>query len=309
MENKELVVHQSDTLIPLADDFLIQVADQAEKRIDAVMKIKRVALKVTNPRDWTDQQGNPYLQASGSEKIANLFNISWRIDEPACEEDGDGHYTYAYKGYFSLGSRTIEAEGSRSSRDTFFAQYKYKDEQGNELAKRQEVPLPDRSNKRDVKMAALTNLLGNGITRILGIRNLTWDDLKEFANITREQVTTIQYKKGGKEPIQEPKKKNGDAPQTDTLSVVALIIKVLQKDGKKKDGNPWTLYTLICDIDGKQKNFATFSKTIGEVALKAKGTPALFEIHYKDKGSQYPGEIIEDGLIPVEPPEDADAQI
>ena len=103
--------------ISIADDFLIQVAEQAERRIDAVIKIKKVALKVTNARDWTDQQGNPYLMSSGSEKVANLFNISWRIDEPTYEEDPDGHYTYTYKGYFSLGSRTAEAEGSRSSRD------------------------------------------------------------------------------------------------------------------------------------------------------------------------------------------------
>ena len=203
MENKELPTGQE---IAIADDFLIQVADHAEKRIDAVIKIKKVALKVTNARDWTDQQGNPYLQSSGSEKVANLFNISWRIDEPVYEEDPDGHYTYSYKGYFSLGGRIIEAEGSRSSKDPFFKQYKYKDDKGNKLTPPLEIAVSDRTNKRDVRMAALTNLLGNGITRILGIRNLTWQDLKEFANITKEQVTTIQYKKGG-DPIEMPKSK------------------------------------------------------------------------------------------------------
>ena len=204
MDTKDLVTQD----ISIADDFLIQVAEHAERRIDAVIKIKKVALKVTNPRDWTDQQGNPYLQVSGSEKIANLFNISWRIDEPTYEEDSEGHYTYSYKGYFSLGSRTVEAEGSRSSRDKFFIQYSYSEKE------RTEIPVSDRSNKRDVKMAALTNLLGNGITRILGIRNLTWEDLKEFAGITKEQVTSIQYKKGGeKPPIQEPQKKNGQPPE------------------------------------------------------------------------------------------------
>ena len=210
-QNKGLTTHPSSEL-SIADDFLIQVADQAEKRIDAVMKIKRVALKVTNPRDWTDQQGNPYLQASGSEKIANLFNISWRIDEPTYDEDPDGHYTYAYKGYFSLGSRSIEAEGSRSSRDTFFMQYRYEGEGKDK--KRIEIGVRDRANKRDVKMAALTNLLGNGITRILGIRNLTWADLKEFANITQEQVASIQYKKGGKEPVPMPGEKKQPNGQT-----------------------------------------------------------------------------------------------
>jgi hypothetical protein len=110
-----------------------------------------------------------------------------------------------------------------------------------------------------------------------------------------------------KEPIQEPKKKEPALPTTDTLSVVAPIINVLQKPGET-NGKKWTLYTIICKIDKKDIRFTTFSDTIGGAALKSKGTPALFEIHYKDKGSQYPGEIVENGLISVEPPEDADAQ-
>ncbi len=115
----------------------------------------------------------------------------------------------------------------------------------------------------------------------------------------------------GKTSLKEPQKKQPpqeEPPKTDTLSVVAPIINVLQKDGKKTDGKPWTLYTLICKGDKNDLRFSTFSKTIGEAALKAKGTPSLFEIHYKDKGSQYPGEIVEDGLIPVEPPDDDNAQ-
>lgn len=258
METKDLSVTQE---ISIADDFLIQVAEQAEKRIDAVIKIKKIALKVTNPRDWTDQNGNPYLGVSGSEKVANLFNISWRIDEPIYEEESDGHYTYTYKGYFSLGSRNAEAEGSRSSKDSFFMQYKYKDEKGNELKPRQEIPITERTNKRDVKMAALTNLLGNGITRILGIRNLTWDDLKEFAGITKEQVTSIQYKKHS-EPIQEPQKKNGEreiknpnAPATEAQTKALHSIL-----GHLKVTDDFAKHSKVSQILGLQSVIESFSK-------------------------------------------------
>jgi hypothetical protein len=204
--SNEVVVRQDD--IPaIADDYLIQIADQAERRIDAVIKIKKVALKVTNARDWTDQQGNPYLQVSGSEKIANLFNISWRIEEPRCEEEPDGHFTYSIKGEFSLGGRTIEVEGTRSSKDGFFKKYDYPKDKP-----RVELP-PSAIDKGDVKKAALTNLFGNGITRILGIRNLTWEDLQEFANITKEQVGSIQYKKEGKyTDIKPPQSKSAPIP-------------------------------------------------------------------------------------------------
>lgn len=209
MSDNEVVVRED--MPPIGDDFLIQVADQAEKRIDAVIKIKRVALKVTNARDWTDQNGNPYLQVSGSEKIANLFSISWRIEEPKYDEEPDGHFTYSIKGEFSLGGRTIEVEGTRSSKDPFFNRYDYtkpKDSSG----KHPNLP-PSSIDKGDVKKAALTNLYGNGITRILGIRNLTWDDLAEFAGITKETVTSIQYKKGPeKPPISAPQSKSKPDP-------------------------------------------------------------------------------------------------
>lgn len=137
--------------------------------------------------------------ASGAEKIANLFNISWQIDEPTMEQEEDGTITYNYKGRFSLGGRSIEAEGSRSSRDEFFRKYIW--ENGRKVG---EKPL----DRRDLKMAALTNLLGNGITRILGIRNLTYEDLLEFAGIRKDDIKGVEYKERGQKgrpPIAQPK--------------------------------------------------------------------------------------------------------
>ncbi len=284
--------------ISIADDFLIQVAEHAERRIDAVMKIKKVALKVTNPRDWTDQQGNPYLMASGSEKIANLFNISWRIDEPVYEEDPDGHYTYSYKGHFSLGSRTTEAEGSRSSRDGFFNQYSYEEKEGKKEKK--EIQISERTNKRDVKMAALTNLLGNGITRILGIRNLTWEDLKEFANITKDQVTNIQYKKAGEKPpiIMPSEKKNGEQKPKDTETLITLVDNVTMKEGKNDKGKSWTKYT----IHVGDKGYSTFDKNIAKDADQAKKSAVNVNLEFKN--TTYGPEIV--SLTIQEPPEDGE---
>jgi hypothetical protein len=199
----ELMVHQNDDIAPIADDFLISMADQAERRIDAVIKIKNVALKVTNARDWTDQNGNPYLQVSGSEKIANLFNMSWRIEEPKYEEEPDGHFTYSIKGIFSLGSRSIEVEGTRSSKDPFFNRYDYSQPK-DPVTKKHPVLPPHTIDKGDVKKAALTNLYGNGITRMLGIRNLTWEDLEKYAGITRQMIEgKISYnqREAGQPPV------------------------------------------------------------------------------------------------------------
>lgn len=206
--DKELVTTEDqDTISPIADNTLIAIADQAEKRVEAMHKIKRMALRLTNPHDWVNENDRPYLQGSGSEKVARLFGVSWRIYEPEREDLGDGHYIYTYRGEFSLAGASIEAIGARSSRDGFFKRY---DKNRNELP-------PSEIDSADVKKSAYTNLLGNGITRLLGIRNLAWDDLKEFAGITKDQLRSVQYRRketGGAPPGPQASQNGSQKPST-----------------------------------------------------------------------------------------------
>lgn len=182
-EGELIISEQSPAII---DDNIVEIAEKAEKRINAVNKIKTMSLKVTNAHDWLNQAGKPYLAVSGAEKIARLFGISWRIDEPKREDEESGHFTYTYKGYFSFSGVTIEAIGTRSSKDGFFKRYSGKGEE------RVELP-PSEIDKSDVKKAAFTNCIGNGITRLLGIRNLTWEEL-QAAGIKVEGMTKVEYK-------------------------------------------------------------------------------------------------------------------
>lgn len=162
----------------LTDDSLIEMANNAERRIAAVKKIKTLSLAVTTAQDWQDEGGKPYLWVSGAEKIARLFNISWRIDEPEVEDHDDGHFTYHFKGFFKFSNNEIEAIGSRSSRDNFFSKA-----HGRALD-------PGTINRGNVKKAAYTNCIGNGVTRLLGIRNLTWQELAH-AGIVQGQSQAI----------------------------------------------------------------------------------------------------------------------
>lgn len=223
--DKEVMVsdqEQGESFPAIIDTNIIAIAEQSEARLGALNKIKRVALKLTNPHDWVDESGRPYLQASGAEKVARLFGISWRISEPIKEELEGGHFSYTYKGEFALGGASIEAIGTRSSKDGFFKKYKYAGDE------RLELPASE-IDRGDVKKSAYTNLLGNGITRLLGIRNLTYDDLKEYAGITQDQVTRVEFKKGGraapaqtKTPALEPV-----APATDSAGATEPQIKAI----------------------------------------------------------------------------------
>lgn len=199
MKNEIVNFDNNDTnALTLAGvDELISIASLAQKRIDAINSIKKTALSLTDPNDWSDQNGKPYMSASGAEKIAGAFNISWMFSSPEPEKicDSYGHYTYIFRGTVKMGNREITIEGSRSSRDKFFNEYIYVDKHGNQLGSREEVAVEKRTNERDVRMSALTNFIGNAITRILGVRNLTWDDLEQFGNIKRGEVSSIKYEK------------------------------------------------------------------------------------------------------------------
>ena len=164
MCNQEMVevnTNELDTEISmLSNDNLLAMAEQAERRIDAINRIMSASLKITNERDWILIGGVPYLQETGATKVARLFGIGWSIENPILETDTDGHFTYSYKGKFTMGNISIEAEGSRSSRDEFFTGKEDK-EKGKTAKKPQDI------DKRDVKMSAYTNCINNGIKRIL----------------------------------------------------------------------------------------------------------------------------------------------
>ncbi len=175
MSNQDLVevdTNELDTEISmLSNDNLLAMAEQAERRIEAIKRIMNASLRITNENDWVLIGGVPYLQESGATKVARLFGIGWSISEPILETETDRHFTYTYKGKFIMGGISIEATGSRSSRDEFFTGKEDK-EKGKVAKKPQDI------DKRDVKMSAYTNCINNGIKRILpGLRNLTVEDM------------------------------------------------------------------------------------------------------------------------------------
>ncbi len=252
MNDLEVIETQAETgLTPITDDTLISLAEQAEKRIDAMNKIKRVAIKLTNKHDWTDQGGKPYLQVSGAEKIARMFGISWRISEPIREDMDGGHFSFTYRGNFSLAGATIDAIGTRSSKDGFFKKYSGKGDD------RVELPASE-IDRGDVKKSAYTNCIGNGITRLLGIRNLTYEDLQEFAGLTPEMLGRVDYKSRGKA--------NAGIASEGAQEVSTAVEDVRRKDGKTKAGKAYTKFT----VKAGGVEYGTFSESIAKVAKEAK---------------------------------------
>ncbi len=256
----EPVVSQSD---------LEQALKVAERNEELCRKIKILAIKQTNSTDWVDMDGKPYLQSKGAEKIARLFGISWRICEgyPMRETQSDekgSYYFYTFKGEFEMGGKTIEAIGTCSQRDKFFGR------SGKELKAESEVDVTNIIRK------ANTNMEVNGITRLLGIRSMTWADLEQ-AGIKQNTTGAVNFK------------------SKETQTVEGLIAEGNSRSGEK-NGKKWTVYNIT--VGGVR--MSTFDNTIGALAIEAKtnNLPVLATYKNDGKGNKLENlEILQEGNL------------
>ena len=174
-------------LLDTNTDNILYLAEKAEKYIVAMNRIMEAALKITCELDWVLIGGKPYLQESGATKVARLFGISIKLlGNPQVSVDSEGYKTYTYKARFMLKDQFIECEGSRSMKDDFFSKSK---------AGRKK---PDEIDERDVKMAAYTNCMNNGIKRLIpNLRNIDVATL-ENAGLDASKITGYTFKTGTK---------------------------------------------------------------------------------------------------------------
>lgn len=177
---------QSGGLLDSNTDNILYLAERAEQYITAMNKIMDAALKITSEHDWILISGKPYLQETGALKVARLFGISIQmLGDPVIECDPQGYKTFTFKARFMLKDQFVEAEGSRSMKDEFFA--------GKDKSKK-----PDEIDERDVRMAAYTNCLNNGVKRLIpNLRNIDVSTL-EKAGLDVGKISGYTHKTGSK---------------------------------------------------------------------------------------------------------------
>lgn len=175
----------SRTALGIEDtDLLLHMAETADKRADAYKKIKLAALRLTTAADWVDQGGNPYLLAPGAEKVADIFRLSWRIARSVTKTmtGAGGHFIMSCTLIIRAPwGREIEVVGTRSSSDPFYAK------------KGEDIRLLEEIDEADVAKGAYTNAEVGAITRILGLRGLTYEDL-ERSGIKKADMKRVDYR-------------------------------------------------------------------------------------------------------------------
>lgn len=183
-ENGIIPVVETDLISINAIEDLISVA---QKRLGTVPQLVELSLKVTNYRDWTLQDGSPYLGHSGAEKVARLFGVkisNVAVTKELTEDTEGKFYIYIVTGKCALPGDmdSIEAIGTCSQRDSFFSKSGGKRKDSNQI------------DETNIMKAAYSNFVVNGITHLLGLRNLTIEQLEE-AGVDLSKVLQVGFKK------------------------------------------------------------------------------------------------------------------
>jgi hypothetical protein len=159
----------------------------AKEQLELYKQYVALALKITNTHDWVDMDGKPYLNEGGSSKLAKVFGISTKetvIQKEICRDENDKlYYVYTVQMimYSSKNPENCQSVvGACSSRDKLF---------GTENGNFKDISL---INETNIKKKAETNCFGRGVKRMLGIQNLTWEDLNH-AGIKKETTSKVNY--------------------------------------------------------------------------------------------------------------------
>lgn len=182
------------------------IVAHARKVSEVIDKLAAYALSLTEPRHWVaykekDGKSSPWLTAPGAEMMIAKLSLQVEYDgagfdvvayEDEIRTDGGAvqhvrQYMMTCKLRVSIGNwASIVCEGHTTTKDPFFSR-------GGRL-KGAQVDLGN------VRQAAYSNALCNGVSRLLGLRRLTWDDVRRITNnkVGPDNVDSATFDRGGK---------------------------------------------------------------------------------------------------------------
>jgi len=181
-----------DDLDPRTDRAIVLTAGtaaQLQGRAELMRNILPHLVKCCNARNIKDLDGNPYVDSDACERIANIVGISLGSPkiEKYWEDDGDGKRVFCVDviGEAQAFGRTVTEIGGCTSEDLF-----YHKRVGDEYVQR----LPMSKLRLEVTKKAMANWQGRAIRTVLGLKELTWEEL-EKVGFKQSESTSVKYRK------------------------------------------------------------------------------------------------------------------
>jgi hypothetical protein len=195
-------------------------------------RLRQLAVALTKPRDWVafpagDQGARAWPTRSACNKLATATKISTgiypnektgkRYDRMNERDEQGEYYVIEVNGWAEMpGFRRFEVFGFCSSRHKLFASTGKRDGAGNIIYKpMSEVSLPN------VIQAAYTNFHANAIMRMLGLDNMS---AEEMEGLLGGKISSVEYKSGKAAP-QTDEEKTEDSGKRRKLWAICLAMR------------------------------------------------------------------------------------
>jgi len=172
------------------------ILERVQRWTRAIEQLSEHALKSTKPRHWTNYRdknsadGQPWLTGPGAEVLISKLGLRVEFADPAFEveqgvDDEGPWFVYTCFVVVSLGRwASVTSSGHCASRDRFLSQ-------GGRLT----AATVDRGI---IKQSAYTNALVNGVGRILGLRRLSWEDVRRLTGFGPDAVDSADHSSGAR---------------------------------------------------------------------------------------------------------------
>ncbi len=257
VENAEVISEKTETrslavpsvkqidVILLTDDYVRLV----EKQIELRQKLLMTAIKATKKHDWIDFGGKPYLEGEGASRIMAAVR-GFKVGEALFQEEklGDHYFIDCLMQIEWMGQSTV-SQGDCSTVDKFFTGA---EGDAGILAKEEKrtgsKEIAARLIRGDARKKARENALSRGVTELMGLKGLTWDDLKELGYGAEQAGAKVEFKTGS-QGGKTGNLKIVEALQATVGSIINVqgkIANVTERKVKTKNGDsPITDYLLI----------------------------------------------------------------
>lgn len=184
-----------ETTGEVIDGTLVRQTDELsrlEKRAQLMPRLLELAIKSTHPGQWVNIGDKAWPTGAAAEVMARTCGVKvmdLKRKKRECSDEKGEYYLYECEATFSLASEfdSIEAFGTCSSRDQFLGT-------GEPDSEKRKIWEVDEGN---ISKSAYTNMLINGITRLLGVRNMSWERLGK-AGIGKDGVASVEFDTGSK---------------------------------------------------------------------------------------------------------------
>jgi len=184
--NGTALAQAEERALPMSLSVMIEVA---KDRHLVLSKLRKYALTLTEPKHWTIQGSDPWLNSQGTDHVERIFGIASKVVDKEklweTDEVGERYFMWVITVQVSLPNSpdVCDGIGSATSRDKFLGTFE---------KERSSRTLTD--VEPNIIKKAWTDAKRTAIQRLLSLRSLSWDDL-DAAGIKKSDVSQVTYKK------------------------------------------------------------------------------------------------------------------